>query len=160
MTGIEQGPMPTVATATSVAHWLANALNVSRLDLVLELGCGAAELGDLIAPRCYHWFGAEANVDAVRQAARRLRAHANATIVETPAWNLGCFYRETFDIVYCVNATVGCDDWWQGARRLLRPGGRFAILGRPPVDFAETAGWNIQAPAELGDQRLVVRCKA
>ena len=97
------------------------ALEGLRRGRVLEVGCGTG-----------HWlrggdFGVDLSPGMLRQALRGHRALAHAS--DLP------FRDASFDFLFCVNAIHHFPDKAQfigEARRLLRPGGRLAVIGMDP----------------------------
>ena len=108
----------------------------TRHPRILEVGCGTGKwLADLSASTLYakasRVFGLDLSMGMLRQAHRReppLRlTRGRAEQLPFPA--------ATFDLVYCVNAIHHFDRpraFISEACRLLRPGGRLAVIGMDP----------------------------
>ena len=107
---------------------LAQVLNPER---VLEVGCGTGRwLADLGA-HAGQAIGLDLSAGMLRQAQRRA---ASLLLIRGRAGSLP-FPTASFDLVYCVNA-IHHFRWPRlfvsEARRLLRPGGRLAVVGTDP----------------------------
>jgi ubiquinone/menaquinone biosynthesis C-methylase UbiE len=124
---------------------------------VLEVGCGTGKwLADLNASSpsvetsgaaMLHTdplrvFGLDLSMGMLRQACHR--AAAGGTLPFSPARGRAerlPFPTATLDLVYCVNAIHHFDrprDFIGEACRLLRPGGRLAVIGMDPHGHRET----------------------
>jgi ubiquinone/menaquinone biosynthesis C-methylase UbiE len=98
---------------------------------VLEVGCGTGRwLADL-EPVTYQLYGLDLSTGMLQ------RAHGRSDglfLVRGQAERLA-FANAAFDLVYCVNALHHFDRpraFVAEARRLLRPGGRLAVIGMDP----------------------------
>lgn len=133
------------ATATTDLVFMQEALQITSLDLVLEIGCGIGRLGRPLSERCLHWFGADISGEMLKHAARRLRQRPNVTLVELANVGLEEFFDETMDVVYCTVVFMHLLEWdrWQyvqEAHRVLRSGGR-CYFDNFPMDTAH--GWDV-----------------
>ena len=117
---------------------------------VLDLGCGIGRLAIALAPRCRSVLGLDVSAGMVAEARRRCAAWPAIRIEATPGTDLDALPAHAFDLVLAVDSMpylvqVGPDALAahvRGAARILRPGGRLAILnlsfGRPVAqDVAE-----------------------
>lgn len=117
---------------------------------VLDLGCGIGRLAIALAPRCRSVLGLDVSAGMVAEARRRCAAWPAIRIEATPGTDLDALPAHAFDLVLAVDSMpylvqVGPDalaTHVRGAARILRPGGRLAILnlsfGRPVAqDVAE-----------------------
>jgi ubiquinone/menaquinone biosynthesis C-methylase UbiE len=102
-----------------------------RAPRVLEVGCGTGKwLADL-SPVAGAAYGLDLSAGMLRQAQER---GAALRLVRGRAGRLP-FAAASFDLVYCVNAIhhfARPRAWLAEARRLLRPGGRLAVIGMDP----------------------------
>ncbi len=117
---------------------------------VLDLGCGIGRLAVELAPRCRSVLGLDVSAGMVAEARRRCGHLPGVRIETTPGTDLDALPTRAFDLVLAVDSMpylvqVGPDALAvhvAGAARILRPGGRLAILnlsfGRPlDQDVAE-----------------------
>jgi SAM-dependent methyltransferase len=116
---------------------LASALGeaLGRRPRVLEAGCGTgkwlADLSSADKAAAGEVYGLDFSAGMLAQAQRRTAA---LCLVRGRAGQLP-FADSTFDLVYCVNAIHHFDApraFISEARRLLRPGGRLAVIGMDP----------------------------
>lgn len=98
---------------------------------VLEVGCGTGHWLAHLRSESDTTIGIDLSTDMLRQAqakgASRLLVRARG---ENPP-----FARETFDLVFCVNALCHFENQWEfvaAAYRLLVPGGMVAVIGSDP----------------------------
>jgi SAM-dependent methyltransferase len=117
---------------------------------VLDLGCGIGRLAIAMAPRCRSVLGLDVSAGMVAEARRRCASYPAIRIESTPGTDLDALPAHGFDLILAVDSMpylvqVGPDalaTHVRGAARVLRPGGRLAILnlsfGRPLAqDVAE-----------------------
>ncbi|PRX49475.1 methyltransferase family protein [Prauserella shujinwangii] len=139
-------------------HWAVRLLDVQPTDRVIELGCGPGVALAALATRAPRGLvvGVDHSRVMIRQARRRNRLATRAgrvRLVHTPVESLS-ISDGPFDAALAVN-TVGM---WRDptARlrelaRLLRPGGRIAVVSQPRCPGA-TAATSAAAAHELADQ--------
>ena len=117
---------------------------------LLDLGCGIGRLAVALAPCCRSVLGLDVSDGMVAEARRRCGSLPNVRIEPTPGTDLDALEAHGFDLVLAVDSMpylvqIGPDALAihvAGAARILRPGGRLAILnlsfGRPlDQDVAE-----------------------
>ncbi len=117
---------------------------------VLDLGCGIGRLAVALAPRCRSVLGLDVSAGMVAEARRRCAHLPGVRVEATPGTDLDALPSRGFDLVLAVDSMpylvqIGAGalaTHVAGAARILRPGGRLAILnlsfGRPPAqDVAE-----------------------
>ena len=117
---------------------------------VLDLGCGIGRMAVALAPRCRSVLGLDVSAGMVAEARRRCAPFPSIRIENTPGIDLDALPARAFDLVLAVDSIpylvqVGPDalaTHVAGCARILRPGGRLAILnlsfGRPLArDIAE-----------------------
>jgi SAM-dependent methyltransferase len=139
-------------------RWAARLLDVQPADRVLELGCGPGVAVAELAGRATRGLvvGVDHSPVMIRQANRRNRAAVRAgrvRLIHTPVerLSLGSLGDEPFDAALAVN-TIGM--WPEPAARLrelarlLRPGGRIALVSQPRCPGA-TAATSAAAAEEL-----------
>ncbi len=102
-----------------------------RPERILEVGCGTGHWLEELSPLTRHMHGLDFSSGMLRQARQRSEpfhlTHGRAN--QLP------FANASFDLVFCVNAFHHFDQpavVIAEARRLLRPGGAFAMIGMDP----------------------------
>ncbi|MFJ1766989.1 class I SAM-dependent methyltransferase [Amycolatopsis sp. NPDC088138] len=136
-------------------RWAARLLDVQAPEHVLELGCGPGVAVAALAGRATRGMvvGVDHSAVMIRQAGRRNRAAVKAgrvRLIHTPVESLA-LDGEPFDAALAVN-TLGM--WPEPAARLrelarlLRPGGRIALVSQPRCAGA-TAATSVTAADEL-----------
>jgi SAM-dependent methyltransferase len=136
-------------------RWAAQLLDVQPTDRVLELGCGPGVAVAALATRAVRGLvvGVDHSPVMIRQARRRNRAAVRAgrvRLIDAPVESLSTS-DGPFDAALAVN-TVGM--WPDPAvrlrelGRLLRPGGRIALVSQPRCAGA-TAATSAAAAGEL-----------
>lgn len=136
-------------------RWAAGLLDVQPADRVLELGCGPGVAVAALAGRATRGLvvGVDHSPVMIRQAGRRNRAAVQAgrvRLIHAPVERLS-LGGEPFDAALAVN-TLGM--WPEPAARLrelarlLRPGGRIALVSQPRCPGA-TAATSSAAAEEL-----------
>jgi SAM-dependent methyltransferase len=113
----------------SSALWaLAENVNPER---ILEVGCGTGHWLEELSPLAHHVHGLDFSSGMLRQARQR-SSHFHLTHGQA---NQLPFANASFDLIFCANAFHHFDQPDAAiaeARRLLRPGGAFAITGMDP----------------------------
>jgi SAM-dependent methyltransferase len=136
-------------------RWAVQLLDVQPTDHVIELGCGPGVAIAALATRTVRGLvvGVDHSQVMIRQARRRNRAAVRAgrvRLIHTPVQGLS-ISDGPFDAALAVN-TVGM--WPDPAARLgelarlLRPGGRIAVVSQPRCPGA-TAATSAAAASEL-----------
>jgi SAM-dependent methyltransferase len=136
-------------------RWAVRLLDVQPTDRVIELGCGPGVAIAAIASRARRGLvvGVDHSQVMIRQARRRNRAAVRAgrvRLIQSPVESLS-IGDGPFDAALAVN-TVGM--WPDAAARLcelarlLRPGGRIALVSQPRCPGA-TAATSAAAAGEL-----------
>jgi len=121
-------PLPSVA---ATLHSLALPYRAGR---VLEAGCGTGRWLEELQLSAPCVVGLDRSAGMLGQARHSLRSPGNTRLVVGDAGRLP-FPGASFDMVFCVNALHHFGeprDFIAEARRLLRPGGRLAIVGMDP----------------------------
>ncbi|HLF03209.1 MAG TPA: methyltransferase domain-containing protein [Anaerolineales bacterium] len=102
-----------------------------RPERILEVGCGTGHWLEQLSPLAHHVHGLDFSSGMLRQARQRSEpfhlTHGRANRLP--------FANASFDLVFCVNAFHHFDQpavVIAEARRLLKPGGAFAIIGMDP----------------------------
>lgn len=142
-------------TLISNGKWTANqmlsALNITKNDVVLEMGCGVARIGKLVAPHCKKWIGTDISDNMIEVAKERLKELENVEFHALKRNDLSCIPDESIDKVYTVAVFCHLDkedlyNYLKEFRRILKPGGML---------YAET--WNLASP--IGWERWELEAK-
>ena len=106
---------------------------------VLELGCGYGEFVNNI--KASRKFAVDLNPDSAQHLA------PDVTFFNIPATDLAVVGREVVDVVFTSNFLEHlrdkkeCDEVLAGVRQVLKPGGKFIILG-PNIRYAYREYWD------------------
>ena len=116
----------------STAATLVRELQISKDDVVLEIGCGVGRIGSKLAPFCKQWIGADVSEQMLTHAAAALNDHGNVTFQKLHGSDLRTFANESVDVVYSSAVFMHLDEWDRyryvaEAHRILRPGGRLYV---------------------------------
>jgi cyclopropane fatty-acyl-phospholipid synthase-like methyltransferase len=116
-------------------------MELSLADCVADLGCGSGLLVPFVAPRVREYLGVDFSEEFIRIANRKLEAAPapNVRFVCARVQDVAEAHSGEFDIAFALDfAEHVYDEAWldilRGARRLLRPGGRF-YLHTPNAGF-------------------------
>jgi SAM-dependent methyltransferase len=139
-------------------RWAVRLLDVQPTDRVIELGCGPGVAIAALAARANRGLviGVDHSRVMIRQARRRNRAAIRAgrvRLVHTPVQSLS-LGDGPFDAALAVNTVGMWPDPTARLRelaRLLRPGGRIAVVSQPRCPGA-TSATSATAANELADQ--------
>ena len=123
------------------SRWAAQLLDIQPIDRVLELGCGPGVALAALAAQATHGLvvGVDHSHVMIRQARRRNRAAVKAgrvRLIQSPVENL-TIEDGQFDAALAVNTVRMWPDPPSQLRdiaRLLRPGGRIALVAQPRRD--------------------------
>ncbi|MFL6145077.1 MAG: class I SAM-dependent methyltransferase [Labedaea sp.] len=139
-------------------RWAAQLLDVQPTDHVIELGCGPGVAVAALATRASRGLvvGVDHSQVMIRQARRRNRPAIRAgrvRLIHTPVESLS-ISDGPFDAALAVNTVGMWPDPTARLRelaRLLRPGGRIALVSQPRCPGA-TAATSAAAATELAGQ--------
>ena len=135
------------ATLLSNGQWTADqmqaALNISTDDVVLELGCGVARIGKILAPQCKKWIGVDISENMLKVAKERLQDLDNAEFHALKRNDLSCIADASVDKVYSVAVFCHLDkedlfNYVREIHRILKPGG---IMYIETWNMASDIGW-------------------
>ncbi|HEX5120146.1 MAG TPA: class I SAM-dependent methyltransferase [Pseudonocardiaceae bacterium] len=137
------------------SRWAVRLLDVQPTDRVIELGCGPGVAVAALATAATRGLvvGVDHSPVMIRQAGRRNRSAARAgrvRLIHTPVENLSVS-DGPFDAALAVNTVGMWPDPTARLRelgRLLRPGGRIALVSQPRCPGATTAT-SVAAAKEL-----------
>jgi len=115
-------------TGAYSARQVATALNLSKTDRVLELGCGVGRIGQLLAPQVAHWEGADISANMIGVARERLGTHGNVGFTELMRTSLAPLPDASFDKAYSVAVFIHMDKedfylYLEELARVVKPGG-------------------------------------
>jgi ubiquinone/menaquinone biosynthesis C-methylase UbiE len=127
----------------STADTLCLRLDIKPEDVVLEIGCGTARIGQALAPRCKKWIGTDISANMLERAKENVAQFNNVELVELTGCDLSKFEEESIDKLYCSVVFMHLDEWDRyryvtEAFRVLRPGGRVYIDN---LDLESPEGW-------------------
>lgn len=114
----------------ALAPFLIRGLAMRPEDRVLEIGCGVARLGKVIAPRVKLWHGLDVSAQMVEIARERCRELDNVKLSVGNGRDLSGLPEDAFDKIYCHAVFIHMDkedlySYLCDARRVLKPGGLF-----------------------------------
>ncbi len=112
-------------------------------DVFLEIGCGVARVGRVLAPFVREWIGCDVSPNMVKLAGRRLIGLPNVRLQEISGYDLKPIPDASVDVVYCTVVFMHLEEWDRytyvlEAMRVLKPGGRFYCDN---ADIASEEGW-------------------
>lgn len=124
---------------------LQRTVGIGAEDRVLEIGCGVARVGFVIAPHCAEWTGCDVSANMLTHAARRLSSRDNGRLVEISGFDLAPIANASMDVVYCTVVFMHLDEWdrynyLREAHRVLSPGGRVYVDN---FSLATDEGWSV-----------------
>jgi len=119
-------------TAQLTKQALLDTVGVNRDDTVLEIGAGVGRVGEVLAPLCREWIGADVSENMLGHIARRIGYLPNVRTVLLSGFDLAPIASETVDLVYCTVVFMHLTEWERfgyirEGLRVLRPGGRMLV---------------------------------
>jgi ubiquinone/menaquinone biosynthesis C-methylase UbiE len=141
-------------TGAYTARQVANALEFTPADRVLELGCGVGRIGLQLAPKVAHWQGADISANMIGVARERLAAHDNVGFTELKRSRLDGIESASVDKAYSVAVFIHMDKedfflYLEDLARVLKPGG---LLYFDTWNLASRVGWK-RFMLEVGQHR-------
>ena len=118
---------------------------IRAADTFLEIGCGVARVGRVLAPFVKEWIGCDVSANMLGIARRRLLGLRNTRLQEVSGYDLQPIEDNSVDVVYTTVVFMHLEEWdryvyVREAMRVLRPGGRFYCDN---VDLASEKGWAV-----------------
>lgn len=119
------------------------ALNISKDDTVLELGCGVARIGKLLAPHCKKWIGVDISENMLEVAKERLATFDNVAFHALVRNDLSCIPDNSIDKAYSVAVFCHLDkedlfNYLRELYRILKPSGSLYV---ETWNLAHNIGW-------------------
>jgi len=119
-------------TAEQVRDTLQSTVGIQPDDIVLEIGAGIGRVGQVLAPICKVWIGADVSRNMLRHLRRRLGAFPNVRTVLVDGYDLAPIPSESVDLVYCTVVFMHLDErdrfrYVVEGMRVLKPGGRLFV---------------------------------
>jgi SAM-dependent methyltransferase len=154
------------ATGAYSARQVSAALELSRDDRVLELGCGVGRIGKELAGKVARWHGVDISSNMLGVARGRLAEFDNVGFDALDRSALQMLGDASFDKAYCVAVFIHMDKedfvlYLRELRRVLRPGGRLYF---DCWNIAHPIGWKrfdyevaTHARSEVGTRKDVAR---
>jgi ubiquinone/menaquinone biosynthesis C-methylase UbiE len=101
-------------------------------DTVLEVGAGIGRIGEVLAPLCREWIGADVSENMLGHIRRRLGHLGNVRTLLLDGYDLAPLASESVDVVYCTLLFMHLTEWERfgyvrEGMRVLRPGGRMLV---------------------------------
>ncbi len=134
-------------TLISNGKWTADqmlaVLKIDKDDVVLELGCGVARIGKLLAPHCKKWIGTDISENMLKVAKDRLTEFDNIELHALKRNDLSCIESNSVDKIYTVAVFCHLDkedlfNYMREFNRILKPGG---LVYMETWNLATAIGW-------------------
>ncbi len=133
------------SSAEVTRQTLEECVGIFPTDVILEIGCGIGRVGQVLAPRCREWIGADVAENMIRHLRKRLQHHSNVRTVVLDGYDLDMIPSESIDLVYCTVVFMHLEEWdrfnyIREGFRVLRPGGRMLVDN---MNLLSDKGWGI-----------------
>jgi ubiquinone/menaquinone biosynthesis C-methylase UbiE len=134
-------------TLLSNGKWTADqmqaALDINNNDVVLEMGCGVARIGKLLAPHCKKWIGVDISENMLNVAQQRLSDLNNVEFHALKRNDLSAIADNSIDKIYTVAVFCHLDkedlfNYLREFYRILKPGG---VIYAETWNMASDIGW-------------------
>ena len=134
-------------TLLSNGKWTADqmqaALDINSNDVVLEMGCGVARIGKLLAPHCKKWIGVDISENMLNVAQQRLSDMDNVEFHALKRNDLSAIADNSIDKIYTVAVFCHLDkedlfNYLREFYRILKPGG---VIYAETWNMASDIGW-------------------
>ncbi|MEA3230368.1 MAG: class I SAM-dependent methyltransferase [Thermodesulfobacteriota bacterium] len=136
-------------------------VGVKQEDKILEIGAGVGRVGNILAPMCKKWVGADVSSNMLGHLHKKLSDTENIDTFELNGYNLKGIESNSFDLVYSTIVFMHLDEWerysyCKDSFRCLKQGGRIYIDNFNLLDdqgwtfFLENAAYHpLQRPANI-----------
>jgi ubiquinone/menaquinone biosynthesis C-methylase UbiE len=119
-------------------------VGVRANDEILEIGAGVGRIGNVLAPMCKKWVGADVASNMLSHLRQELSDHKNIDTIELNGYDLKGIESNSFDLVYSTVVFMHLDEWdrysyCRDAFRCLRPGGRLYVDN---FNLLDDQGWS------------------
>ena len=123
-------------TLLSNGKWTADqmlaALDIKESDTVLELGCGVARIGKILAPHCKKWVGVDISDNMINVAKERTANDSNVEFHVLERNDLKAIEDNSIDKAYSVAVFCHIDkedlfNYLRELKRIVKPGGLIYI---------------------------------
>lgn len=113
-------------------------------DTILDIGAGIGRVGQVLAPLCQEWIGADVSENMLAHLRRRLGHFHNVRTIALNGYDLGPILSNSVDLVYCTVVFMHLDEWdrfnyIREGWRVLKPGGRMLVDN---VNLLSDEGWS------------------
>lgn len=148
-----EGARCAVAGYTDDAEWrrtglqntetMRNRLAITPPDVVLEVGCGAARIGQHLRDHCTKWIGADVSANMLKAAREAVGDDPRVELVEITGHDLAPIASDSVDAAYCTVVFMHLEEWdrfryCKEMFRVLRKGGRILVDN---FDLLSDEGW-------------------
>jgi len=136
-------------------------VGVNQDDEMLEIGAGVGRVGNVLAPMCKKWVGADVSSNMLGHLRKKLSRYENIDTFELNGYNLKGIKPNSFDLIYSTIVFMHLDEWerysyCKDSFRCLKQGGRIYIDNFNLLDdqgwsfFLENAAYHpLQRPANI-----------
>jgi ubiquinone/menaquinone biosynthesis C-methylase UbiE len=130
-------------TAEATRDLLVECVEVRPEDIILDIGAGIGRVGQVLAPMCKEWIGADVSENMLAMLRQRLSPFPNVRTVALSGYDLQPILSNSVDMVYCTVVFMHLDEWdrysyVREGLRVLKPGGRMLVDN---VNLLSDAGW-------------------
>jgi len=124
---------------------LVETVGINPEDTVLEIGAGVGRVGEVLAPLCREWIGADVSENMLRHAHHRIGHLGNVRTIVLNGYDLSPVPSESIDLVYCTVVFMHLTEWERFGYvregiRVLRPGGRMLV---DSFNLLSDEGWTL-----------------
>ena len=115
-----------------VQNILEKTVGIKKTDTILEIGAGVGRVGEVLAPKCRQWIGADVSAKMLSYLDNRLSQLSNVKSIELNGYDLSPIASESLDVVYSHVVFMHIDEWERYSYikeglRVLKPGGRMYV---------------------------------
>jgi len=119
-------------------------VGVNKDDEMLEIGAGVGRVGNVLAPMCKKWVGADVSSNMLGHLIKKLSGNENIDTFELNGYNLKGIESNSFDLIYSTIVFMHLDEWerysyCKDSFRCLKQGGRIYIDN---FNLLDDQGWS------------------